>query len=377
MLAKRKKILILSSKIGNGHLSPAQAVQQALQKLYPDYYKVEIIDVVTLLNKHLNTLTQKALYNTIQHAPYLYKILYSQFDRKNQMKVLNLIQYPLIYKKIQNFLHKQNPNLIVSTYPIWDYNIVKISNKNQTPPPFVSVVTDSINIHSAWRTAEVDYHIVANSDTKRELIKAGVQANKIYISGLPIRLQFNERINKKNIVKKYKLLDYKKTILFVITAENATKAVQQLKEILKTCPTENCVVICGNNDKACQKIKKQSWPPNVKIFKFVKNMHELLGIADIVISKAGGSIVQECIALKKPIVLSQVIPGQEEGNATLIRKYKLGIDVTAENLSLKEAIHKIFHDYPKYIKRLQKHAKPKAALDVAKFLHKLMTARPY
>lgn len=371
----RKKILILSSKIGNGHLSPAQAVQQALNKLYPDDYKVEIIDVVTLLNKHLNNLTRTALYNTIQHAPYLYKILYSQFDRKTQMKMLNLIQYPLIYKKIQNFLHKQNPDLIVSTYPIWDYNIVKISKKNQTPPPFVSVVTDSINIHSAWLTADVDYHIVANQDTKKELTKAGIAAKKIYISGLPIRLQFQQKIHKTSICKKYKLLERKKTILFVVTAENPSKAVKQLKEIVKACPDDNCVVICGNNDKACEKLKKQKWASNVKIFKFVKNLHELLAVADVVVSKAGGSIVQECIALKKPIILSQVIPGHEEGNASLIRKYKLGIDTTAENLTLKQAIHKIFQSYPQYIKRLQKQAKPKAALDVAKFLHKLITSR--
>lgn len=372
MPTKRKKILILSSSMGNGHLSPAEAVEQALGKLYPKQYTVEIIDVVSLLNKHLNNLTHKALYNTVQHAPSLYKLLYNQFDRKTQMKVLNLIQYPLIYKKIQNFLIKQNPNLIISTYPIWDYNIVKINSRNKIHAPFISLVTDSINIHSAWLTADVDYHFVANQDTKKELRKAGIQNKKIHITGLPIRLQFAEKISKKKICKDYKLLPGKKNIIFLITAENVNKALNQLKEIIKARPNDNCLVICGNNAKTYQKFSKQSWPPNVKIYSFLKNLHQLLMIADLVISKAGGSIVQECIALKKPLILSQVIPGQEEGNAALIRKYKLGIDTTAEKLSIGDAIHKIFSNYSGYLGRLKKHSRPKAALEAAKFIHKLL-----
>ncbi len=372
MPRKTKKILILTSSMGNGHLSPAEAVQQALNQLYPRQYKIEIIDILALLNKHINNITQKALYNAVQHAPYLYKLVYSQFDRKNQMKMLNFIQYPLIHKKIQTFLSKQNPDLILSTYPIWDYNIVKVNNRHKTPPPFISLITDSINVHSAWFTADVNYHFVPNQDTKKELIKAGIKANKIHVTGLPIRLQFGSKINKRQIFQEFHLIQNKKTIVFLVTAENTNKALKQLKEILKTRPNDNIIAVCGNNKKIHEKLSQTSFPPNVKICSFLKDLHKLIAVADIVISKAGGSIVQECIAMKKPIILSQIIPGHEEGNATLITKYKLGIDATLPTTSITQAIEKTFKDYDKFVERIKKHSKPKAALEASKTIHKLL-----
>ena len=48
----------------------------------------------------------------------------------------------------------------------------------------------------------------------------------------------------------------------------------------------------------------------------------------LVIAKAGGAMVQEAIAARCPIIINQVIPGQEEGNAHLIKK--LGVGAVAE-----------------------------------------------
>jgi processive 1,2-diacylglycerol beta-glucosyltransferase len=41
-------------------------------------------------------------------------------------------------------------------------------------------------------------------------------------------------------------------------------------------------------------------------------------MSHLVVAKAGGATVQECLAAGTPLVMSQVIPGQEEGNAELL-----------------------------------------------------------
>ena len=46
-------------------------------------------------------------------------------------------------------------------------------------------------------------------------------------------------------------------------------------------------------------------------------MPELMMSNHLVISKAGSAIVQEAIAARCPMIINQVIPGQEEGNAEL------------------------------------------------------------
>ena len=51
-------------------------------------------------------------------------------------------------------------------------------------------------------------------------------------------------------------------------------------------------------------------------------MPELMMSHHLVISKAGGATVQEAIAARCPMIVNQVIPGQEEGNAELIRELR-------------------------------------------------------
>ena len=51
----------------------------------------------------------------------------------------------------------------------------------------------------------------------------------------------------------------------------------------------------------------------------------------LLISKAGGATVQETIAAKCPMIISQIVPGQEEGNARLIEETRSGaVATTAE-----------------------------------------------
>ena len=45
---------------------------------------------------------------------------------------------------------------------------------------------------------------------------------------------------------------------------------------------------------------------------------QLLRSSHLLISKAGGAITQEAIAAGCPIIVNQIVPGQEEGNARLI-----------------------------------------------------------
>ena len=49
----------------------------------------------------------------------------------------------------------------------------------------------------------------------------------------------------------------------------------------------------------------------------------------LLISKAGGATVQEAIAAKCPMIINQVVPGQEEGNARLIDETRSGAVATA------------------------------------------------
>ena len=70
-------------------------------------------------------------------------------------------------------------------------------------------------------------------------------------------------------------------------------------------------------------------------------MPELMMSHHLVIGKAGGAIVQEAIAARCPMIINQVIPGQEEGNAELIWRCGLGA-IAEKNREVAELVENAF-----------------------------------
>jgi 1,2-diacylglycerol 3-beta-galactosyltransferase len=53
-------------------------------------------------------------------------------------------------------------------------------------------------------------------------------------------------------------------------------------------------------------------------------MHELMAIADLVVTKAGPGTISEAIACRLPILLYGYVPGQEEGNVGYVCDHGIG-----------------------------------------------------
>ena len=105
-------------------------------------------------------------------------------------------------------------------------------------------------------------------------------------------------------------------------------------------------------------------------------MPEFIKAADIVVTKAGGATVMECIAAEKPMVITSTIPGQEEGNAELIKRHQLGIVPASSAMGISESIEFIRRNYPLFQRNLKKHSKPDAAIKIAEFISNLLQPSP-
>ncbi len=100
-------------------------------------------------------------------------------------------------------------------------------------------------------------------------------------------------------------------------------------------------------------------------------MPELMMSHHLVIGKAGGATVQEAIAARCPMIVNQVIPGQEEGNAELIEKLNLGA-VVEKNKEVAEAVELAFEKratlWNEWRKNLKKVSRPDAAMKIAELV---------
>ena len=88
-------------------------------------------------------------------------------------------------------------------------------------------------------------------------------------------------------------------------------------------------------------------------------------------TKAGGARVQEALAAYCPLLLNQVIPGQEEGNARLVEQAGVGI-VTQKEKHLAAAVEEVFAHksrlWSEWHCNIQMAGHPDAALKVAELV---------
>jgi processive 1,2-diacylglycerol beta-glucosyltransferase len=61
---------------------------------------------------------------------------------------------------------------------------------------------------------------------------------------------------------------------------------------------------------------------------FVTNMHELMALADLIITKPGGLTTSESLALGKPILILDPIPGQEAANSDFLLEHGAAAKIT-------------------------------------------------
>jgi 1,2-diacylglycerol 3-beta-galactosyltransferase len=78
------------------------------------------------------------------------------------------------------------------------------------------------------------------------------------------------------------------------------------------------IVVAGGDDGLYRQFQSTDWHIPVHVYNFVENMPTLMHAADCIVCKAGGLIVTESLACGLPILLTDVIEGQETSNAEYV-----------------------------------------------------------
>jgi processive 1,2-diacylglycerol beta-glucosyltransferase len=371
---KQKKILIFTSNFGQGHNAAAKGIAEGIAYEYGFDYSVEIVDFVELLGSLFNKVSTSGYKSAVKFAPNFYKFLFKSTNKYAEIiKLMNQLNYTLVRKKIKKYFEEKKADILISTFPYWDATAAEIWKEYKSDGIFISIVTDSITIHSCYFIKEADYYFVANEDTKEAIQKCKFNRDKIMNFGFPVSLKFIEKTNKKDILEKLEMDPDKFTVLFLPTSQIIKKNKKIIGDIIAENDDINIIIITGREVKSKPKFDQMaSRYRNTKVIGWTDQMAEFIKTADLVITKAGGATIQECIASKTPMLITSVIPGQEEGNAQIIRKYDLGIIADKKGENIGRHVAEMRNNLQKFIKNIEKISNPRASIDIAKFIHKIL-----
>jgi UDP-N-acetylglucosamine:LPS N-acetylglucosamine transferase/histidinol phosphatase-like PHP family hydrolase len=263
-------------------------------------------------------------------------------------------------------LRDTEPDVVVSCYPVYAHLIQDIFHEHaERPFRFITVVTDSISVCSAWYRAASDLFVVANEPTAKVLDDAGIPKHRVKALGFPVSPIFAQECPKSLIAPRY---GDRRQVLYVINTGKA-KAGKSLERLLQV-PDLDLTITVGRDAwlKARLSERLREHGDRVHVYGWTNQMPRLLMSHHLVVAKAGGAMVQEAIAARCPIIINQVIPGQEEGNARLVKKLGVGA-VVEDSRELREVVEEAFahksRQWQEWRDNLEKVSRPDAALRVA------------
>src|ERR1700732_523971 len=369
-----KKILIFTAGFGEGHNTAARNIRDALDHIAPDEAKVEVLDLFDTCYGKLNDWVRKAYITAINRTPRVWGKIYNVIDG-TQFVEANMAMLAKMNRARSDVLADLEPDAVVSTYPIYNYVIDAIYADGR-PKSFsqITVITDSITVNSIWYRCVCDYFLVANEDTANVLRNAGVPEQQIRIFGFPVTYLFAEMPD-----NRYRNGEKgPRRILYLINSgkKEAPALVRRLSK-----RTDIQLTITVGRDRILRKeieneIKTSAHP--VEILGWSNRMPDLLMGHHLVITKAGGATVQEAIAARTPVIISQVVPGQEEGNARLIVENDCGC-LAPDPESIVETREDAFAnddaELNRWVDNISRLSKPDASLQIARFILDLAVSK--
>jgi processive 1,2-diacylglycerol beta-glucosyltransferase len=363
-----KKILILTAGFGEGHNSAARGIREGLLQITPET-QVQIRDIFAETFGVINAVTRRAYLGTINRLPRAWASLYSWIDKQEEFRTRLRWFFPA-RRRLAEIIRRDRPDVIVSVFPAYPHFLDEIFGAvNGSRPKRVVAITDSITINAIWFRCSADCFLIANEPTADALTRAGVPRDLLRVLGFPVSPRFADPG-----LRGSRSINSPWRILYMITPGQAFAP--QLVRELAAIPNIQLTVTVGRDENlrlAVQSIRNLS-TQKFEVVGWTTELPRLLSAHHLLISKAGGATVQEAIAAGCPMIINQVVPGQEEGNARLIVETNSGVVASSSNEVI-DALHRTFEDDAKVLrewsKNIAKISRPDASLEIAKFLLEL------
>lgn len=370
------KIIIAHAYAGIGHKKAAEAVHNALSGL--PGIDVQTVDTLDYTNAFFKFLYPRVYLFLINRAPLLWAFLYYLLDFRPIDFFCSPVRrffHRMQCRKFVDFLLKKNPDVVLCTHFMPAEVISGLKRKNIFKGKLITLVTDFLP-HSFWMARESDYFIAAIERTRKELVRRGIETEKIKVMGIPCDSIFSVSKGRLELMKKLGI----KEGLFNLLIMGGGFGTGPVKEIVYALSSEKdkirkamqVIVICGKNEKLYKELNSAGIKIDMalSVFGYMNNVDEFMEMSDCIVTKSGGLTVSETLSKKLPMIIIQPIPGQETRNCKVLTDY--GTAVRANNVKQVLLNVRDFINYPEKIigmkARIGLLSYANAAKDIAAFI---------
>jgi len=356
------RILILTAGFGEGHNTAARCIAEALRE--HQGAEVKVADVYLETVPRFTKVLQAGYSLAINKYPFVWSAIFTMLDKPGRLEST----LPLagnLREATRGIVEEFRPDAIVSTYPLYAYLLRELKRRGHGPSgvPLFTIVTDSTAINSSWYRAGSDVFVVADEATRSVLRQGGVEDRFLQVLGFPVTPRLAS-------LKPLEPVIHGARRLLFLPSSRSEHTIAVIRELQKLPDTE-ITVVTGRLKALHASIAASGVVDGVRthLIGWTDKIPELLCSHHLYIGKAGGAIVHEAMAAQCPILVSHVVPGQEEGNIELVERHDIGRLAAHYPAALAASVEEVFSagasTWRRWKGNLRGFSKPAASRDIA------------
>ena len=308
------KLLIVSSiNTGHGHKSISDALLEQFEKI--DGLETRVVDGFTLMDGEVNSLLAKTYGPITRFSSKLWKTLYSIVEKRPGIAVF--VVRLACRKGFLSLMKEFHPDYILSVHSAFCGSLIEIMERNGINVPLAVHQADIINIPSTWFDKRSAVNLATTQEAYDYSIAYGMDPSRMKLVGFPVRSIFWQR---------HEAVE-SNGVLLLSGAEGSGKFVAAAEALLRD-TEEHVTIVFGRNEKLKIKLEEtlaKAYPGRLEVTGFVDDMPDRMRRASFVVLRASPNTLMEAVALNRPIIVIDALPGQEFENPKLAQNHGLGI----------------------------------------------------
>ncbi|HUU59596.1 MAG TPA: glycosyltransferase [Phycisphaerae bacterium] len=315
------KVLLVSAHIGAGHTQAARAVLEALRTAAPEI-RAEHLNLLSVSPRFFRALYNGAYVLGMTRFPRIYGLGFRLANRPPRcgpglLERVRVRHEAMWLRQLERAVLVRGPELILHTHFLGPPVVGELIARNRLAARQMVAVTD-IEMHRWWYAEDVDRWFVPADTTAAVLRRWGVGAERITVSGIPIRSKWTAPLDRDRVLSAWRIPRDKKIVILTGGTEFTCGPVERIaRGVLASCPEVCLVVLAGRNKKLLARMSRHPGAAEGRLVlvPFTDRAHELVEVCSLMVTKAGGVTTAECLAKGTAMVLLRPVPGQESGNA--------------------------------------------------------------
>ncbi len=312
---QRPRVLILTLHHGSTHVRISRALEKALLHLRPNLI-VEVVDALAHCAPWF-----RAYYNSYEIPLKYWPGLWDYIERRQHEGETSgpWWLYRWGARPLFRYIEAFAPDVVAATEV--GLGEIAVIHKRDAGARYSLVGMQTFAYERPWAQPEVDLFVSYPGEVAARIRSLGVPPERILECGVPVDPAFGLCPDQSALRARLGLRHDLPVLLVNFGGSGKNKPREVVSELQKVQQPFQVVFISRRDERLRKELLRlPAGMVDARVLSWVDNMHEWMGAADLLVSRAGGGIVAESLNCGLPILVFDAPPGNERRICQLIEE---------------------------------------------------------